>query len=489
MIAFELGALTALDATIRLLPGAGAGSSVTQVVTDSRAACAGALFIALSVEHFDGHSFLPQVVAKGAAQLGISSAYLQAHAPQIKAWQGQGISVLVSDDTQRLLGLCALCVRQQCPAKIAALSGSCGKTTVKEMTASILAHCGKVLYTAGNFNNDVGVPLTLLRLSTDLDFAVIEQGASHRGDLKRTCEFVKADAALITNVGQAHIEGFGSAEGVYLGKRELIEDVAARGKLAVVPAAGPFAERFAADFAALRKIGHLLTFGPLPDDRNSPLPDAAYSMVQGSAQGISFRLQLKDLAAPLTLNLPLLGVHNAANAAAAALLAVSLGADSTAVQTGLQECAMLPGRLQRLELPGITLLNDAYNASFNAVLSALQTLQLFAPAKRIMVFGDMGELGTAAVQLHTRVGQAANGCCDSLYCLGPLSAQAAAAFTGPAQHFNTHDKLCAALCQELTAAAQQGQHCCVLIKGSHSMHMERVTTFLQERAASAQALG
>ena len=193
MIDFKLSEVLSLDsATLE-----GEDLNIKAVSTDSRN-CQGALFIALVGEKFDGHDFVAKAIENGAVAVAVSRE-IKVSVPCVKC-----------ADTLRFLGLCALVVRRKCQAKVVSLTGSCGKTTVKEYTASILSLCGNTIATAGNFNNDVGVPLTLLRLDRNTEYAVIEQGASHPLDIKRTCEFVQAQVALINNVGGAHLEGFGS---------------------------------------------------------------------------------------------------------------------------------------------------------------------------------------------------------------------------------------------------------------------------------------
>ena len=190
------------------------------------------LFVPLKGERFDAHDFIGDAISNGAKIIASSRSM-----DELKASLGDDASkldevmVLECKDTLRLLGLTGQIVRCKAKALVCAITGSCGKTTVKEMTASILSELGKTLYTEGNFNNDVGVPLTLRRLDDSYDFAVIEQGASHLGDIERTCEFVKAQYALITNVGEAHIMGFGSREGVYKGKSEILDSLFDRYRL------------------------------------------------------------------------------------------------------------------------------------------------------------------------------------------------------------------------------------------------------------------
>lgn len=248
---------------------------VASVTTDSRNCPPGSLFIALKGEKFDAHDFLEKAVLSGAAALGVSL--------------GGNFSVpcVKCADTLRLLGLAGLLVREKCPAKIGAVTGSCGKTTVKEMAYSILKQGFNAMCTNGNFNNDVGVPLTLLRFDEKLDYAIIEQGASHKEDIKRTSEFVQADAAVITNVGQAHIEGFGSAYGVYKGKSEILDSVLARGGIGIVPSCSQWIDEWKKDYKEAFLQGKMLTFGYNDDDF------VKVSEVKSSSQEVSFILTAK----------------------------------------------------------------------------------------------------------------------------------------------------------------------------------------------------
>lgn len=185
---------------------------ITEVTIDTRKVTAGCLFVALKGERFDGHDFAEDAVAAGAAALLVSKRLLVGR-PQ-----------LVVKDTRLALGQFAAWVRQQVPARVVALTGSSGKTSVKEMTAAILRQCGNVLYTAGNFNNDIGVPLTLLRLTPEYDFAVIELGANHVGEIAYTTDLSRPESALVNNLAAAHLEGFGSLAGVAQAKGEILPD-------------------------------------------------------------------------------------------------------------------------------------------------------------------------------------------------------------------------------------------------------------------------
>lgn len=481
MIAFALSELLARDPSLQLLPpsaeaaaaSAAADTVISCVCTDSRRVQPGDFFIALKGERFDGHAYLQQARTGGAAVLGISSDFLQKEPQLCRALQESGALLIAAGDTQRLYGLCALCVRAQFRGRVGALTGSCGKTTVKEMTAAALGQAGSVLYTGGNFNNDIGVPLTLLRLQSDYDFAVIEQGASHLGDIARTCEFVQAHAALINNIGQAHLEGFGSQDGVYRGKSEILEDVNRRGGIGLVPSESKYFPRWCSDFASMRAQGRLLSFGRREDDL------VQFADIEERAGGISFVLQHGGQRAALSLNMP--GRHNASNAAAAAALALSLGASFSQVCAGLQTCHSMQGRLRLIHLGALTLIDDAYNAGFDAVCAGLEVLSSFKDTCRVMVFGDMGELGTQAETLHREVGAYARGRADAFAAIGPWSRFSCEAWGRGAQHFADHAALNAALGDFLAAKMTAGQPCTVLVKGSHGMQMQLIIDYLSKR--------
>ncbi len=476
MIAFALSDLLARDSALQLLPPAPAAAAaleISSVCTDSRRVQPGDFFIALRGERFDGHDYLQQAREQGAAVLGVSVDFVHKEPQLCRSLQDSGALLLAAPDTLRLYGLCALCVRAQFHGRVGALTGSCGKTTVKEMTAAVLGQCGSVLYTEGNFNNDVGVPLTLLRLRQDHDFAVIEQGASHRGDIARTCEFVQADAALINNVGRAHIEGFGSQDGVYQGKSEILEDVCRRGGTGLVPADSSYFARWCSDFASMRAQGRLLSFGSGADNF------VRFSDVEERPGGISFVLQHEGQSASLSLDLP--GRHNAGNAAAAAALALSLGADFQQVCAGLKLCRSMQGRLRLIRLGALTLIDDAYNAGFDAVCAGLDVLSAFRDSFRVMVFGDMGELGTQAADLHRQVGEYARGRADAFAAIGQWSKLSCEAWGSGAQHFAAHEALNAALGEQLASRLAAGQACTVLVKGSHGMQMHLIVDYLSKR--------
>ena len=426
----------------------GSDMVIHSVSTDSRN-CKGALFIALAGDKFDGHDFIAKAIENGACAIALSKD-VPCNIPYVKC-----------NDTLRFLGICSLCVRRKCKGFVVSLTGSCGKTTVKEYTSKILSLCGKTVATFGNYNNDVGVPLTLLNLTLDTDYAVIEQGASHPQDIARTSEFVEAQVALINNVGGAHLEGFGSYEGIYKGKSEILDSVFSRGGVGIVCADSPWFDRWCQDYKKELIEGRLLSFG---ESENATV---RLSNLKVSLDHLEFTLRIDNKDYPIILNV--IGEHNALNAAAAATLAFAAGAKGEKIQEGLNLSSNFKGRLNIKDYGNFTLIDDAYNASFNAVLSAAKTLSL-CKGHRVMIFGDMGELGDESINLHKQVGEYAKIYVDELLCVGPLSSYSVKAFGNNAHHFNCHEDLV-----KYAVGLLQGQYCSFLVKGSHSMHMQTVS--------------
>lgn len=446
MISFNLSELTVYS-NISLF---GKDIEINKVSTDSRD-CRGALFIALIGEHFDGHSFIDKAIENGAVAVAVSNGQVY-----------ETVSTIKCPNTLDLLGYCGLLVRLKSNALVLSLTGSCGKTTVKEFTYNILERCGKSMATQGNFNNDVGVPLTLLRIERDTKFAVIEQGASHPQDIARTCRFVKSKIALINNVGGAHIEGFGSSYGIYKGKSEILDDVFLNDGIGIVPCDSPWYKNWCDDYAQQLKEKKLLSFGT-KDIATVQLLD-----LKSSLDKLDFKLRLpKGEIIPITLNV--LGEHNALNAAAAALLAYCAGASSSDIRLGLSQSKNLQGRLCAKNFENFTLIDDAYNASFGAVIAACKTLSM-CKGHKVMIFGDMGELGAESEDLHTKVGMCAKEYVDELLCVGEMSKHTVKAFGERAKHFNCHLDLV-----KYALGLLNKQYCSFLVKGAHSMHMQTIT--------------
>ncbi|CNH84034.1 UDP-N-acetylmuramoyl-tripeptide--D-alanyl-D-alanine ligase [Yersinia pekkanenii] len=447
---------TLLNAELIASDKGGDNVEITEVTIDTRKVTSGCLFVALKGERFDGHDFAEDAVAAGAVALLVSKRLLV------------GGAQLVVKDTRLALGQFAAWVRQQVPARVVALTGSSGKTSVKEMVAAILRQCGKVLYTAGNFNNDIGVPLTLLRLTPEHDFAVIELGANHIGEIAYTTDLSRPESALVNNLAAAHLEGFGSLAGVAQAKGEIFAGLPANGT-AIINADSN-------DWPHWQETLHnkrVWRFSPYAAEDI----DFYASDVHITPQSTHFTLHSPF--GTVAIKLPLPGRHNIANALAAAALAMSVGADLSAVRQGLAQLQAVPGRLFPIQLAvGKLLLDDSYNANVGSMTAAAQVLAEM-PGYRVMVVGDMGELGDTAVDCHRQVGEAAKQAgVDKVLSVGTLS-QALSDASGNGEHFQ--DK--SALTARVNELLSEHPVITVLIKGSRSAAMENVVRALQEKAS------
>jgi len=422
------------------------------VTTDTRKITPGCLFVALKGERFDAHDFAEQAKAAGAGALLVNRK-LDIDLPQA-----------VVQDTRLAFGELAAWVRQQVPARIVALTGSSGKTSVKEMTAAILSQCGNTLYTAGNLNNDIGVPMTLLRLTREHEYAVIELGANHQGEIAWTVSLTQPEAALVNNLAAAHLEGFGSLEGVAKAKGEIYTGLPVNG-IAIMNADNN-------DWLNWKSvIGDRKTWRFSPNAANS---DFTATNVHVTSHGTEFTLQTPT--GDVDVLLPLPGRHNIANALAATALAMAVGAPLSAIKTGLANLKAVPGRLFPIPLAeNKLLLDDSYNANVGSMNAAVQVLSEM-PGYRVMVVGDMAELGDESEACHTQVGEAAKASgIDRVLSVGHLSKNISQA-SGVGEHFA--DK--AALIARLKALVEEQQIVTVLVKGSRSAAMEEVVHALQE---------
>ena len=422
------------------------------VTSDTRKITPGCLFVALKGERFDAHDFAEQAKAAGAGALLVSRK-LDIDLPQA-----------VVKDTRLAFGELAAWVRQQVPARIVSLTGSSGKTSVKEMTAAILSQCGNTLYTAGNLNNDIGVPMTLLRLTREHEYAVIELGANHQGEIAWTVSLTQPEAALVNNLAAAHLEGFGSLEGVAKAKGEIYTGLPVNG-IAIMNADNN-------DWLNWKSvIGDRKTWRFSPNAANS---DFTATNVHVTSHGTEFTLQTPT--GNVDVLLPLPGRHNIANALAATALAMAVGAPLSAIKTGLANLKAVPGRLFPIPLAeNKLLLDDSYNANVGSMTAAVQVLSEM-PGYRVMVVGDMAELGDESEACHTQVGEAAKASgIDRVLSAGHLSKNISQA-SGVGEHFA--DK--AALIARLKALVEEQQIVTVLVKGSRSAAMEEVVHALQE---------
>ena len=460
----------------------GADVDFTRVETDTRKLAPGCLFVALKGDHFDGHAFVAQALAQGAAAVMVNRVSGERSDADTLSAHGLPLTTaaLIVDDTRLALGRLAAWHRSQMPARLAAITGSNGKTTVKEMAAAILAEevgAEAVLATAGNFNNDIGMPLTLLRLTPAHRYAVIEMGMNHPGEIDYLTRLARPDVALVNNALRAHLLGLGSVEAIARAKGEIYAGLQDDG-IALINADDPHAEFWRGLNPGRRVMGFGLAAGAEVRILENGERDAA----SGETAPGAARLALDTPRGRVETALAVPGAHNRRNAAAAAAVALALGASSAAVARGLARFQGTRGRLQAHPcLLGARLIDDTYNANPDSTLAAIQVLAEY-PGTRILVLGDMGELGPEAEALHREVGEKARAAgLDRLLCLGELSAHTAAGFGQGAMHFERIEELLA----EIECAL--GPEVTVLVKGSRFMKMERVVQSFVERADSPHA--
>jgi len=425
----------------------GADVAFNSVGTDSRNVTKGQLFVALKGDNFDGHSFAAQAIAQGAAAVLISDKALNVQ------------PAILVDDTCQSLGELAAYWRSKFDIPLAAVTGSNGKTTVKEMLASILrAACNQpdeVLATVGNLNNHIGLPLTLLKLNAQHRYAVAEMGMNHTGEISYLSRIGKPTVALINNAGNAHIGELGSFEAIANAKGEIFEGLAADGT-AVINADDIFAPLWLG-LAGQRKI---MTFGL----KNKADVTAQYQLHANASD-----IEITTPQVAVKVSLPTPGLHNVMNALAATSAALAMGATLEAIATGLENYVGVKGRLQqKAGLNGALVIDDTYNANPMSIKVAIDVLMAM-PGEKVLVLGDMGELGDNAADMHAEIGRYAKASgLKSLFVLGDMSADTAKAFGTGAKHYATPQELVADLHKQM----QQGTN--VLVKGSRFMAMERV---------------
>lgn len=426
----------------------GADRVIDCISTDSRALQSGQVFLALKGPNFDGHRFIEQAKVLGC------SAVIVDHRVAVD------IAQIIVPDTRIALGKIGAHVKDIVAPKTVGITGSSGKTTVKEMIAAILRRLGKVLATKGNFNNDIGVPLTLLRLEKSHQFAVIEMGANHLGEIAYTSDLVKPDVAIINNIAAAHLEGFGDLRGVAQAKGEIFSGIPAQGVAIYNQDSDHNIEwQWRLTDKTVRRF-------------SSQTPSDCYSDgVTLDAYGCaSFTLHCQLGDAQVKLSVP--GEHNVSNALAAASVAIEFGAKLDDIVAGLASMTPVPGRLNLHPLgDDCKLIDDTYNANVESTKAASELLASY-PGTRILILGDMGELGEEARYYHQQAGEYAKSLgIDRLLSLGVLSQSSSDAFAKNGQHFSTREQLIASLGEIL---AEQSKPMSILVKGSRSAHMEHV---------------
>ncbi len=455
----------------------GADVKFSAVSTDTRSIQAGDLFIALKGENFDGSKFVADALQAGAVAAVVNPEGYE----RIRSILNPQSSILVVQDTRLALGQLAAHWRAQFAIPLIAITGSNGKTTVKEMLAAILREQARidfhdrslslrervgvrehseeaeelVLATQGNFNNDIGMPLTLLKLRDTHRYAVIEMGMNHPGEIDYLTRIARPDVAVVNNASGAHLQGLGSVEGVARAKGEIFAGLDEQGT-AVINAD----DAHAALWRTLAEKNHVLDFA---------LEHSASIRGKWQAHGYGGELLARTSAGELRLKLQVPGEHNARNALAAASAALALQVSLECIVKGLENFGGVAGRLQRKQaINGATLIDDTYNANPASMNAALEVLAQ-AAGKRIFVLGDMGELGADAVLFHKEIGITARELgIEKMFALGTMSAEAVREFGAGAQHFADIAALQTELEKQLDAQTT------VLIKGSRFMKMERV---------------
>lgn len=423
------------------------------VSTDTRTIQGGELFFALTGPNFEGGAFVGQARDRQAAGAVVASLV------------DEKIAQITVDDTRLALGRFAAAWRNRQPATVISVTGSNGKTTLKDLTAACLSQAAPTLATAGNLNNDIGMPLMLLRIEDSHRYAVLEMGANHAGEIAYLTSLAQPNVVVITNAGAAHLEGFGNIDGVAHAKGEILQG-ATRPDFAVLNAD----DKYFSYWSSLATDIDVLSFG------FSDAADVRAAQVQTEKARTRFTLLIG--AESYAVTLPLAGTHNVLNACGAAAVATALGVAAENIVVALESVQPVAGRLQSLKgHHGATLYDDSYNANPLSVIAAGDFLASL-PGESIMVLGDMKELGPDEQALHRTVGeQLQQAGIGRLFAIGELCRNATDAFGEGATWFASIDEMIAALLERLSIEVN------VLVKGSRSMRMERVVEALSANEA------
>ncbi|WP_411562631.1 UDP-N-acetylmuramoyl-tripeptide--D-alanyl-D-alanine ligase [Pseudomonas shirazensis] len=428
----------------------GSDVSFDGVSIDSRSVGAGQLFVALTGPRFDGHDYLADVQAKGAVAALVE-----------REVEGVDLPQLVVADCRGALGQLGAFNRAGFDKPVAAITGSSGKTTVKEMLACILRTRGPVLATRGNLNNDLGAPLTLLEIASEHSAAVIELGASRLGEIRYTVGLTQPQVVILNNAGTAHVGEFGGPEKIVEAKGEILEGLGEGGTAVLNLDDKAFAiwHKRAGD-------KRVLSFA-----LNNPRADFYASDIGRDARGCP-AFTLHSAAGSVAVQLNLLGTHNVSNALAAAAAAHALGVSLPGIAAGLNAVQPVKGRtVAQITANGVRVIDDSYNANPTSMCAAIDILAGFS-GRTVLVLGDIGELGQWAQEGHQLVGDYARGKVDALYAVGSNMTHAVRAFGAEGRHFATQAELIDAVSSETASDTT------ILIKGSRSAAMENVVAAL-----------
>ena len=437
----------------------GADLAIESVSLDTRTIKNGQLYIAIEGKNFDGNQFVGQAVQNGAS------------AALVRTGITATVPYIAVEDTHLALAELAGTWRRKVPASVVGITGSNGKTTVKEMTAAVLATQGNVLFTEGNLNNDIGVPLTLLRLQESHRFAVIEMGANHPGEIEYTSTYAQSDVVILNNAGAAHLEGFGNLDGVAKAKGEIIATLKHNG-VAILNKDDRYFDywqRLAGD----RKV---LSFG-LSEQADVSARGIRTEIANG---GFATRFELVTAQGSLPIHLQLAGHHNVLNALAASAAALALGLNLESIKQGLENMKPVKGRLQPVfTRQGNLVINDTYNANAASLKVGLDVLAT-CPGPHWLVLGAFGELGPDSAQIHKDMGQMARSKgVTRLWAVGDDTKNTVSEFGEGGQFFNTQAELLDAIRQALSGNET------ILVKGSRAQRMENIVAALVETAGIA----
>ncbi len=430
----------------------GADLAVSAVSIDSRTLAKADLYIAIKGKVFDGHAFIDQAEAVGASAVLVAE-QSDSELPQI-----------IVKDTHLALAELAGAWKRKIRVKTVGITGSNGKTTVKEMIAAILSINANVLFTKGNLNNDIGVPLTLLKLQDQHQYAVIEMGANHCGEITYSSRYAQPDIAVITNVGAAHIEGFGSIEGIAKAKGEIVKSLGSDG-IAVLNRD----DQFYNFWRTLAKEKKVVSFG-LEKSADITAKDIVF---KAKTEGFFTQFILLADGEEIMIELSLAGQHNVINALAAAACCISLGIPLQQIKRGLEIIRPVTGRLQPLKgKKGELIIDDTYNANPSSVKAAVEVL-MQCEGKPWFVMGALAEMGTDSVIRHKELGELIKSMkVVRLLTIGSDAESTSSAFGRGATFFKSQQQLISYLQQEMKGNET------VLVKGSRSQKMENIVAAL-----------
>ena len=453
----------ALEATSGELVAGDRGGHICSITTDTRKLIRGDFFIPLKGRNFDGHDYLDAALERGCSGSIFARALSDAG---MRRWSARGAVLIRVGDTRAALQGLAKRYRERFRIPLIAVTGSNGKTTTKDMMVAIASGRFSVLCSEGTFNNDVGVPLTLLRLEGGHSLAVLEIGMSGRGEIGRLAGIAGPGIGVITNVGPAHLEFLGTIEGVAASKAELLEAMRARGGgVAVLNCDDPYVSRMGRGLSLRVK-----TFGM------GPGADVRGESVRAEGARVRFSMRFRRAERAVTVTIPAAGIHNVYNALAAAAACEELGIEPGEIAERLGGVRLPPMRMELFSRGGITVINDAYNANPASMRAALETFRGMAvDGKKILVMGDMLELGAAADRAHREIGRLAVECgVDLLIAVGELSALAAEA-AREAGMADGNVVLCARAGEAASVLRERGREGdCVLLKASRRIGLEQI---------------